>query len=55
MMEFHEFIKYFSDYQICYYEDKYKYSALKVKSDEDDIVILKFTITKPGKYQIAIN
>ena len=49
------FLKYFSDYQICYYHDNYKYSAIKLRSQKNGIVVFKFSITKRGKYYFCIN
>lgn len=39
-----DFLKYYSDFQICYYYDDFKYSALRINSEENEIVYVQFTI-----------
>lgn len=43
-IDYDHFCKYFSDIQICYFHDGYKYSALKVHEPQIVDVYLKFTI-----------
>lgn len=55
-MEYDDFCQYFSDFQICYFHDGYKYSALKLENvDKNENVFLQFEITKPGKYYFSLN
>lgn len=54
-MSWEEFQNYYSDCQICYYHDGYKYSAEKYKSKKNETVYLKFHIATPGKYYFSVN
>ena len=54
-MTWNDFLKYYSDLQICYYHDDYKYSALQVQSDKNASVVLKFTLELQGKYYFSLN
>lgn len=55
-MGYNEFCKFFSDFQVCYYHDNYKYSALKLENiQKSENVNLQFEITKGGKYYFSLN
>lgn len=54
-MAWKDFLKYFSDVQICYYHDDYKYNAEKFESSKDTSVYLKVTIDEPGTYYFSVN
>ena len=54
-MDYSNFCKYFSDVQVCYYHDAYKYSAIKVQSARDKKVYLKFELLQPGEYYFSLN
>ena len=54
-MDFMNFLKYFSDFQVCYYHDGFKYSAIKLKSKSNKQIYLKVNITKPGTYYFSLN
>ena len=54
-MTWDDFRKYYSDCQICYYHDGYKYSAEKYKSKRGETVYLKFRLNSPGKYYFSVN
>jgi hypothetical protein len=54
-MEWEDFIKYYSDVQICYFHDGYKYSAEKYKSKRHETVFLKFRLNSPGKFYFSVN
>lgn len=54
-IDFDNFCKYFSDVQVCYYHDNYKYSSTQITSQRNDRVYLKFTVTKPGLHYFSIN
>lgn len=54
-MPWEEFIKYYSDVQICYFHDGYKYSAEKFESRRNEEVYLRFRLDKPGKYYFSVN
>ncbi len=45
-MNFNDFLKYFTDVQICYYHDNYKYSAIQLQSQKNEKVLLKFRLNK---------
>lgn len=51
-MDFEDFRKYFTDVQICYYHDKYKYSAKRF-SEQQDQVFLELKVEKEGVYYIS--
>ena len=50
-----EFLKYYSDVQICYYHDGYKYSAEKLESQRNETVFMKFTIKSEGLFYFSVN
>lgn len=54
-MPWEEFLTYYSDVQICYYHDGYKYSAQKYESKRNEIVFLKFNIEEAGDYYFSVN
>lgn len=54
-MPFQSFLKYFHDYQICYYHDDFTYSSQRYNSDVHEPTLVNFTIKKPGKYYFSIN
>lgn len=54
-IKWEDFLTYFSDVQICYYYDEYKYSAEKFESKRNETVFLKFTIEKEGLYYFSVN
>ena len=55
-MDYVDFCKYYSDFQICYYHDNYKYSALKVeKVQKTEDVFMEFEIRKSGEYYFSLN
>jgi hypothetical protein len=54
-MPFADFLKYYYDYQICYYHDDYQYSPLKIKSGPSKPTVLEFQINRGGEYFFSIN
>lgn len=54
-MNWNDFLKYFSDVQICYFHDNYRYSALKLQTKKDEIVYLKVAVSQPGTYYFSLN
>lgn len=54
-MPWEEFLKFYSDVQICFYHDGYRYSAEKYQSKRNETVFLKFEVTEPGKYYFSVN
>ena len=54
-MPWEEFIKYYSDCQICYFHDGYKYSAEKYQTKRNETVYLRFRLDTPGKYYFSVN
>lgn len=54
-MTFTDFCQYYSDVQICYFHDNYKYSALRVESEVNEPIYLKFKLAIPGIYYLSIN
>lgn len=54
-MGFRDFMKYMSGYDISYYEDSYKHSSAKIKTDCEKPTLVEFTIRKPGDYYFSLN
>ena len=55
-MDFVDFKKYFSDMQICYYHDDYKYSShLFEGNHKSDEFYVRIRIPTPGMYYISLN
>ena len=55
-IDYNDFCKFYSDFQVCYFQDGYKYSALKVENvEKTENVFLQFQITKPGEYYFSLN
>lgn len=54
-MTWNDFLKYYTDVQICYYHDNYKYSAIKLQSQKDEVVYLRLSINMPGTYYFSLN
>jgi hypothetical protein len=54
-MPFKQFMKYFHDYQICYFHDNYLYSSQRYSSTKNKPTYLEFKVTKPGEYYFSIN
>lgn len=41
-MTWNDFLKYYSDLQICYFHDEYKYSAIKLTCEKNESIVVKF-------------
>jgi len=54
-MPFEEFNKLFSDFQVCYYKDDYKYSSTRLNTQEGQHVYFEFDVRKTGDYYFSIN
>ena len=54
-MNWNDFLKYYSDMQICYFHDNYRYTALKMQTQKNEVVYLKISITQPGLYYFSLN
>lgn len=54
-MTFEDFKKYFSDLQICYYEDNYEYTVAKTECGPNDPVYFKLNVYQDGMHYITIN
>lgn len=54
-MPFKEFMKYFHDYQVCYYHDDYLYSSQRYSSTTNKPTYLEFKVTKSGEYYFSVN
>lgn len=52
---FNDFIQYFSDVQICYFYDDFKYSAIKIQARQGETVFVSFRISTPGIYYVSLN
>ena len=54
-MGYDSYLKFFSDTQICYFYDRYKYSAVSLLTGPLEETFLRFEINKPGKYYLSLN
>ena len=54
-MPWERFLEFYSDVQICYYHDGYKYSAEKYQSERNEMVFVKFTLESEGLYYFSVN
>ncbi|HAO22905.1 MAG TPA: hypothetical protein DCQ37_22125, partial [Desulfobacteraceae bacterium] len=50
-----DFLEYFYDYQICYFNEAYNYSAQKFKSLTEEPTVIEFELKSPGEYYFSIN
>lgn len=53
-MTWRDFLQYYGDFQICYYNDDFKYSAIRIESNENDPTYIQFTVTQEGDYYISL-
>jgi len=54
-MPWERFLEFYSDVQICYDHDGYKYSAEKYESQRNEMVFIKFTLEEEGEYYFSVN
>lgn len=54
-MPFKDFLKYFHDYQICFYHDDYIYSAQRYQTSSTKPTVIEFEIKRGGDYYFSIN
>lgn len=54
-MSFEDFVKYFSDIQICKCHDDFIYKSLKTSQDHKHATYFKLTVKTPGHYYVTIN
>lgn len=54
-ISFNDFCQYYSDCQICYYHDDYKYSAMHLESDVNETIYLQFKLKLDGVYYLSVN
>lgn len=54
-MTWNDFLKYYSDLQICYYHDEYKYSAIKLTCEKNESIVVNFKLELKGKYYFSVN
>lgn len=54
-MTYNDFVEYYSDCQICYYHDGYKYSAIQIESGFNESIGLSFQIKTEGVYYFSLN
>lgn len=52
---FNDWRKYYSDYQVCYYNDNYKYSAQKFNSSPSEPTHISFRLDQGGEYFFTVN
>ncbi len=54
-MNYNDFCKYYSDCQICYYHDGFKYSAAQLSNDKYKTIYIKFQLFQRGRYYLSLN
>ena len=54
-MPFKMFMKYFHDYQICYFHDDYLYSGQRFRSKPSTPTYIKFQVKTAGVYYFSVN
>lgn len=54
-MPFSAFNELFSDFQICYYKDDYKYACTRLNTEQNQHCYFSFNVTKPGDYFFSLN
>lgn len=54
-IRFQDFEKYFSDFQVCYYHDKYELSSFKIETQKNEVLDFEFDIHTSGDYYFSLN
>jgi calpain-15 len=54
-MTYDDFLKYYSDVQICKIHDDYHYTSLKVNTTHKNAKLFKINVPRDGKYYISVN
>lgn len=54
-ISFSDFVKYFTDLQVCYFRDGYKYSGVKTSSAKGGSVFFWLDLPQSGEYYISLN
>lgn len=54
-MPFSAYSQLFSDFQVCYYRDDYKYSCVRLNTEMHQHCYFSFEVTKPGEYYFTLN
>lgn len=54
-MQFKDFMHHMTGYDIAYYEEGYKHSSVKVKTEINRPTILEFRIKKKGYYYFSLH
>jgi hypothetical protein len=54
-MPFESFVQLFSDFQICYYHDSYKYASTRLATEKNQHIYFKFQVNQPGDYYFTMN
>lgn len=54
-MEFRDFMRFMTGYDVAYYEEAYKTSSVKLKGDVNEPTLLEFRIKKRGFYYFALH
>lgn len=52
---YEDFLVWFNQYSICYYEDNYTLQSFNDTVEADEINCYKFNVTKPGDYYISLS
>lgn len=54
-MDYSDFCKFFSDFQVCYYHENYRYSSLKLATMRNETIVLKISLAQKGEYYFSVN
>lgn len=54
-MEFKDFLRFMTGYDIAYYEEGFKHSSVKLIGDTEQPTLLEFKIRKPGVYYFSLH
>lgn len=54
-MEYKDFMRFMTGYDVAYFEEGYKHSSIKLTGDINDPTILEFRIKKKGFYYFSLH
>ncbi len=54
-MTFDDWQTYFSNFDVCYYHDSFKHSAIKLQTDPEVPTVIRFTLTESSPYYFMVS
>lgn len=54
-IDFNVFLKFMTGFDVCYYEEDYEHSTIKMMSDPQKPTLLNVTIKKSGTYYFSVS